>query len=154
MRVTDKRLTHFLFPVTVLTLCGFLRFPGWKWKFNWGRCKRPFRTCVLFRVLLSRDLSRLPQLECLLAGYVLPSQFVDDSYTWVIRLSLSLSNGLPVNGVKQFVFVLFSRYWRFSRITMTWKSDIEATGEVSFQMHFFFYFSYSRALRFLNWSRR
>ena len=23
MRVTDKRLTHFLFPVTVLTLCGF-----------------------------------------------------------------------------------------------------------------------------------
>ena len=85
MRVTDKRLTHFLFPVTVLTLCGFLRFPGWKWKFIWGRCKRPFRTCVLFRVLLSRDLSRLPQLESLLAGYVLPSQFVDDSYTWVKR---------------------------------------------------------------------
>ena len=68
---------------------------------------RAFRTRVFFRVLLSHDLSRLPQLGSLLAGYVLPSQFVDDSYAWVIRLSLSLSNGLPVNGVKQFVFVLF-----------------------------------------------
>ena len=85
MRVTNKWLTHFLFPVTVLTLCSFLLFPGWKWKFIWDRCKRPFRTRVFFRLLLSRDLSRLPQLESLLAGYALPSQFVDDSYTWVKR---------------------------------------------------------------------
>ena len=42
---------------------------------------RAFRIRVFFRVLLSRDLSQLPQLESLLAGYVLPSQFVDDSYT-------------------------------------------------------------------------
>ena len=66
-----------------------------------------FHTRVFFRLLLSRDLSRLPQLESLVVGYVLLSQFVDDSYAWVIRWNLSLSNGLPVNGVKQFVFVLF-----------------------------------------------
>ena len=52
-------------------------------------------------MLLSRELSRLPQLESLLAGYVLPSQFVDDSYTGVKRLSRLLGNGhgLSVNGV-------------------------------------------------------
>ena len=55
-----------------------------------------FRTRVSFCVLLLQ----LPQMESLLAAYVLPSQFVDVSYTWVMHLSLSLiSNGLSVNGV-------------------------------------------------------
>ena len=31
---------------------------------------------------------------------------------------------------------------------MTWKSDIEATGEVSFQMHFFFLFLIFSGLAF------
>ena len=31
--VTDKQVTTFMFLVTVLTLCGFLWFLGWKWKF-------------------------------------------------------------------------------------------------------------------------
>ena len=105
MRVTDKRLT-----VVSDDSFNALRFPavsGVEMKFIWDRCKRPFHSRVFFRVLLSRDLSRLPQLESLLAGYVLPSQFVDDSYTWVKRWSLRLCNGLSVNGVQQFGFVLF-----------------------------------------------
>ena len=75
MPVTEKRLTHFLFSVTVLTLCCFLRFLGLKWKFTGDRYKlsSPLfhapRTRVSFRKLLSRDFSRLPKMESLLAGY-------------------------------------------------------------------------------------
>ena len=48
-----------------------------------------------------------PSWRASVAGYVLPSQLVHDRYAGVIRLSLSLSNGLPVNDVKQNFFVLF-----------------------------------------------
>ena len=55
-----------------------------------------FRNRVSFYVLLLQ----LRQMESLLAAYVLFSQFVDVSYTWVMHLSLSLiSSGLSVNGV-------------------------------------------------------
>ena len=59
VRLTEKRPTYFLFPVTVSTLYGLLRFPGWQ-------APRP-STRGSFRVLLSRDFSRLHQMEGLLA---------------------------------------------------------------------------------------
>ena len=59
VRLTEKRPTYFLFPVTVSTLYGLLRFPGWQ-------APRP-STRGSFRVLLSCDFSRLHQMEGLLA---------------------------------------------------------------------------------------
>ena len=58
--------------VTVFMLCCFLRFLGWKWKCMRDRRKLSFsfptpRTGVSFLVLLSRDFSRLPPMESLLA---------------------------------------------------------------------------------------
>ena len=59
--------------VTVFMLCCFLRFLGWKWKCMRDRRKLSFsfptpRTGVSFRVLLSRDFSRLPPMDSLPAG--------------------------------------------------------------------------------------
>lgn len=42
MQETEKRLRHFFFSVIVLMLCGFLRFPGWKWNFIKHHCKLSF----------------------------------------------------------------------------------------------------------------
>ena len=84
MRVTDKRLTHFLFP---------------------------------------RDLSRLPQLESLLAGYVLPSQFVDDSYTSKVLVSPS-QQWFVCKWCLAICICFVFRQCRFSQVTMIWKSDI------------------------------
>ena len=78
MRVTDKRLTHFLFPVTFLTLCGFR---GGNENLFEIVASALFVLASSFPCCSLRDFSRLPQLKSLLAGYVLASQFVDFSYT-------------------------------------------------------------------------
>ena len=69
MRVTEKRLTHFLFPVTALMLCGF-----WGGNENLQEIilSSPFFptpcTRVSFGMWLSHDYSQLPRVESLLAG--------------------------------------------------------------------------------------
>ena len=48
MKVTEfKQLTHFLFLETVIMICSFLWFPGWKWKFTRDSCKLLFHSLSL-----------------------------------------------------------------------------------------------------------
>ena len=57
----------------MLCLSGFELYSRWAplhlWPARRAARKRAPRTCVPFRTLLLRDFLRLPQLECLLAGY-------------------------------------------------------------------------------------
>ena len=72
MRVSGKRLTHFLWQFSRFAVsCGFRGGNGNLWAIV---ASSPFfpapRTLVSFCVLLSRDFSRLPQMEGFLAGYI------------------------------------------------------------------------------------
>ena len=60
MKVTEfKQLTHFLFLETVIMICSFLWFPGWKWKFTRDSCKLLFLSLSLALVLSCAGLVRL-----------------------------------------------------------------------------------------------